>query len=160
MKQTISKGDIAKLSAKYIQAKLQLGSAVQKANATALRARATRKRQKTAKKAARAAREHARLADADLRRAERVLAKAESRLVKARKKAAKETGTAKPGKVVAQQSRRRPARSTKAAGAFTGNAASSAAFPRTPKRNAPSSTPTVTPGTSQIIGAALPRVPA
>lgn len=160
MKQRISKGDFAKLSAKCVQAKLQLSSAVQKAKATALRARATRKRQKLAKKAARAAREHARLAEADLRRAGRVLAKAESRLVKARKKAAKETKAAKPSKVVGQQPRRRPARPTKVAAAFARNAASSAAFPRAPKRKVPSSAPTVTPGTSQTLGAGSPPVPA
>jgi len=158
MKQTISEGGIAKLSAKYVQAKLQLGSALQKAKATALRARATRKRQKLAKKAARAAREQARLAEADLRRTERLLAKAESRLLKARKKAAKETRAAKPSKVVAQQSRRRPACPTKVAAAFARNAASSAAFPRAPKRSLPSA-PTIASGTSQTVGVASPAAP-
>lgn len=159
MKQRISKGGIARLSAKYLQAKLQLGSAGQKAKAAALRARAMRKRQKLAKKAARTAREHARLAEADLRGAERVFAKAEARLVKARKKAAKETRAAKPTKVVARQPRRRPARPTKVAAAFTRNAASSAAFPRAPKRQVPLSAPTVKPVTSQTLGAVSPPVP-
>jgi hypothetical protein len=124
MKQSISKTDLTKLSAKYMEAKLQLQSASQKARATGLKARAARERQKVAKKTAHAARDRARVAKADLQKAERTLAKAEARLAKARKKIARHQPSRPPRQALRRSS------GAKVPAAFARNAASSAGFAR------------------------------